>query len=172
MKKEENLLISEFYELKVEQLMNTKLWDISTIEQQAPIDNVLSILDGRAHLWVVNTKEDKELVGVITQHDVLQLLAPPRTYYNVFTLPKTYPHGNKGTAGDLMTLNPIICHADETILDALQKMIRHRVRRLPVLNDENKIVGELTLAHLIHKYYMATQYHSIVNDETQHSEQN
>ncbi len=164
MKKKRPKLISEFYELKVEQLMDKKIWDIPLIDKDSPVDNVLSILDGRAHVWVVDNLDKKELLGVITQHDVLQILAPPRTYYNVFTLPKTYPHDIKGKAEDIMTLNPIICHSNDKIVDVLQKMIRHRVRRLPVVTKDNKLLGEITLGHLIHKYYMASQYHPIIDE--------
>ena len=163
MKKKEPKLISEFYELKVEQLMDKKIWDIPLIDRDAPMDNVFSILDGRTHVWVVDNLDKKELLGVITQHDVLQILAPPRHYYNVFSLPKTYLHDTKGKAEDIMTLNPIMCHANDKIVDVLQKMIRHRVRRLPVVTKDNRLLGEITLSHLIHKFYLASQYYSIVN---------
>jgi len=164
MKKGESKLISEFYELKVEQLMDKKIWDLPLIEKDMPIDNVLSILDGKSHVWVVENKNDKELIGVITRHDVLQVLAPPREYYNVFTLPKTYPHGTKGKAEDIMSVNLIVCYPGEKIVDVLQKMIRHRVRRLAVVLKDNKILGEITLRHLIHEYYMASQYFPIINN--------
>jgi len=169
LKKDESRLVAEFYELKVKQIMNSKVWDIPIIDKDTPLDAVLSLLDGRSHTWVVNNTDEKELVGVITQHDVLQVLAPPRAHYNVFSLPKTYPHDMRGTAGDIMSLNPILCDDDERVVDVLQKMIRHRVRRLPVVDKQNKILGELTLAHLIHKFYLATQYYSIVEDKEEKS---
>jgi len=168
MKKEESKLISEFYELKVEQLMDKKIWDLPLIEKDAPIDNVLSILDGKSHVWVVENKDDKELVGVITRQDVLQVLAPPRTHYNIFTLPKTYPHDTKGImTEDIMSLNPVVCYPGEKIVDVLQKMIRHRIRRLAVVSKDKKILGEITLRHLIHKYYMASQYYPIINNQVE-----
>jgi CBS domain-containing protein len=60
-----------------------------------------------------------------------------------------------------MTRNPIISMSDEKIFDVLQKMIRHRTRRLAVVNDQGRIEGEITLRHLIHIYYKALQYYSI-----------
>ena len=107
MAKENKRLISEFYELKVEQIMDKKIWDIPLIVKDEPIDHVLSILDGKSHVWVVNNMEDKELVGVITRHDVLNILAPPRTFYDVFSLPKSRYHGTVGKAEDVMTRDPI-----------------------------------------------------------------
>ncbi len=169
MKKNEEKLISEFYELKVEQLMDKKIWDLPVIEKDAPISYVLSILDGKSHVWVVNDMKEKELVGIITRHDVLNILAPPRTYYNVFSLPKSHHHGTAGKAEDVMTRDPITCRADDKIVGVLQKMIRHRVRRLAAVTDDSKILGEVTLRHLICKYYKASQYYSITNGQVENN---
>jgi len=164
MKKKEPKLVSEFYELKVEQLMDKKVWDIPIVNKDAPIDHVLSILDGRSHVWVVDDSKNKELKGVITRQDVLEILAPPRSSYNMFSVTRYKFHGTKGKAEDVMNRDPITSRCNEKIVDVLQKMIKHRIRRLPVVDKDNKILGEITLQHLIHKFYLASQYHSITND--------
>ena len=164
MKKNEQKLISEFYELKVEQLMDRKVWDIPIVVKDTPIINVLSILDGRSHVWVVKNSENKELKGVITRQDVLEILAPPRTSYSMFSVQHYKVRGTKSIAEDVMNKNPITARCDEKIVEVLQKMMKHRIRRLPVVDKNNKIIGEITLQHLIHKFYLASQYHSIVDD--------
>lgn len=164
MKKNEQKLVSEFYELKVEQLMDRKVWDIPIVDRNTPIINVLSILDGKSHVWVVYTSENKELVGVITRQDVLEILAPPRTSYSMFSVPRYKVRGTKSIAEDVMSKDPIITKCDEKIVEVLQKMIKHRIRRLAVVDKDKKIIGEITLKHLIHKFYLASQYHSIIND--------
>jgi predicted transcriptional regulator len=58
----------------------------------------------------------------------------------------------------------IVCQKEEKIVDVLQKMTKYRLRRLPVVENEI-IIGELTLNQLIRKYYDATQYHDIMQDE-------
>jgi CBS domain-containing protein len=51
-----------------------------------------------------------------------------------------------------MSRNPIGCKLDEKVRDALNKMMVHGIRRIPVVeNDE--IMGEVTLHHLIRKFY-------------------
>ena len=163
MKHKKENLISEFYELKVKQIMNNRMWDLPLIQKDEPIIYALSILDGKSHVWVINNLKEKKLVGVITRHDVLHILAPPRTLYSMFTFPKSYFHGTKGKIEDIMTKEPIICKPDDKIVDVLQKMIRHGIRRVAVVVD-SKIVGEITLRHLIGKYYKASQYYPIVED--------
>jgi predicted transcriptional regulator len=164
MRKNEPKLISGFYELKVEQLMDKKVWDIPIVDKDVPIINVLSILDGRSHVWVVNNSKDKKLTGVITRQDVLEILAPPRASYSMFSVPRYKVRGTKSKAEDVMNKDPITARCDEKIVDILQKMIKHRIRRLPVIDKNKKILGEITLQHLIHKFYLASQYHSITDD--------
>jgi len=162
----ENKLIKEFYELKVSQLMDKRVWDLPIIEEKDDISHVLSILGGRNHIWVVKNKESKELQGIITEHDVLSILAPKHLPSYIFGTPdiKSIQHGTARTAGDVMSSRVISCRQDDKIVDALMKMVKYKLRRLPVLK-EKKLVGELTLHQLIRKYYGATQYHPMLDDE-------
>ena len=161
-----NKLISDFYKLKVNQLMDKRVWDLPLIEAKDDIHHVLAILGARNHIWVVKDKENKEIVGVITEHDVLSILAPKHFPSYVFGMPdiSSIQHGTAKTAEDVMRDRIIVCGPEEKIIDALTKMTKHRLRRLPVVNDK-KIIGELTLHQLIRKYYAATQYHPVVEDE-------
>ena len=161
-----NKLITDFYELKVNQLMDRRVWDLPIIEENEDISHVLSILGARNHIWVVKDKETKELVGIITEHDVLSILAPKNIPTYVFGMPdvRSIQHGTAKTAEDVMCQKIISCKPDDKIIDALMKMVRYKLRRLAVIDDK-KIVGELTLHQLIRKYYAATQYHPIIEEE-------
>ena len=155
-------LISDYYNLLVKQLMDRRIWDLPIIEKNEDIHHVLSILGARNHIWVVNTKDEKVLVGVITEHDVLSILTPKKFPSYVFGIPDfiSLKHGTANTAEDVMHSEVIGCSPDEKIIDALMKMVKYELRRLPVLED-SIIIGELTLHQLIRKFYEATQYHPI-----------
>lgn len=161
----QNKLISDFYELKVSQIMDKRAWDLPIIDEKEDIHNVLSILGARNHIWVVKDKETKELAGVITEHDVLSILAPKNLPSYVFGIPNisSIKNGTAKTAEDIMCHRIITCEPDDKIIDALMKMTKYDLRRLPVVTDK-KIVGELTLHQLIRKYYGATQYIPIDED--------
>lgn len=152
-------LISEFYELNVSQIMDKRIWDLPIISEKEDIHHVLSIIGARNHIWVVNDKKIKKLVGVITEHDVLSILAPTNLPGYVFGMPdiRSIRFGTAKTAGDIMCHRIIKCKPDDKTIDALMKMAKYNLRRLPVVRD-NKIVGELTLHQLIRKFYAATQY--------------
>ena len=159
-------LIPDFYELTVKQVMDKRIWDLPIIEENEDIHHVLNILGARNHIWVVNDKENKELVGVITEHDILSILAPIKFPSYVFGMPdiKSIHHGTAKTTADIMCVRLVTCNQDDKIVDVLQKMTKHRLRRLPVLEGK-EIIGELTLHQLIRKYYDATQYHSITENK-------
>ena len=161
-------LITDFYELLVSDIMDKRVWDIPLIEELDDIHHVLSILGGRNHIWVVKDKNTKILTGVITEHDVLSILAPKNLPSYVFGMPdiRSLKHGTARTASDVMCRKIIECKPDEKILDALMRMVVHRLRRLPVV-DNQKIIGELTLHQLIRKYYAATQYHPLINNDVE-----
>jgi predicted transcriptional regulator len=162
----DNRLVSDFYELKVKQLMDKRAWDLPIIEKGEDIHHILNILGARNHIWVVKDKENKELVGVITEHDALSILAPKELPSYVFGMPdiRSIQHGTAKTAEDIMHRKVISCGPNDKIVDALETMTTHRLRRLPVL-DNKKIIGELTLHQLIRKYYNATQYHPMLDED-------
>jgi len=81
------------------------------------------------------------LVGIVTISDILRV-----------------PRENIGstTVGSIMTKNMQVAHADETLLDALDKMIQFGVGRLPVVSRETKeLVGIITRIDVMHSYDMA-----------------
>ena len=160
-----NKLLSDFYELRVNQLMDKRIWDMPLIEEDASIYHVLNILGAKNHIWVIEKKESKKIVGAITEQDVFSILVPKQFPAYVFGMPavQSLQYGTAKTAKDVMCHKIIACSPDDKIIDALLKMMRNKIRRLPVV--ENGIsVGEITMNQLIRKYYAATQYYPIVEN--------
>jgi len=78
------------------------------------------------------------IVGVVTDRDViLRAIACDKN-----------PSTTKVT--DIMTTNPCCCTPDTTISDATKLMSKFQIRRIPVCDEENKIVGMLSLGDLAH----------------------
>jgi len=101
-----------------------------------------------------------------SSYKTLSILAPKEFPSYVFGMPdiRSIQHGTVKTAEDIMHRKVISCGPNDKIVDILEKMTIHRLRRLPVLEDK-KIIGELTLHQLIRKYYNATQYHPITEED-------
>ena len=129
----------EFLEKSVEEIMNSRIWDLPIVEKNASIKVVLVVLIGRCYAWVVNSMADMKPVGIITEHDALKLI-------------DGYKEGMK--AEDIMSSNLTIAHPDEKVKDILDKMNSRGYRRIPVVSNE-KLIGEITLRHLIERLYSA-----------------
>lgn len=80
--------------------------------------------------------ENRKLLGVITDRDI--------------TVRSTAAGVSPQDArvGDVMTPNLIFCYEDEDVEVAAELMEERQVRRLPVLNRDNQLIGILALADL------------------------
>lgn len=79
--------------------------------------------------------DDKRLMGMLTDRDiVVKVLAADKD-------PSTT------TAGDLAQGAPVMVHAGDSIDQAIRKMIEHKIRRLPVI-EEHKLVGMVSQGDL------------------------
>lgn len=145
--------VPNFYEHEVEEIMQKR--GLPLIEKDAPLDHVLSLLTKKTHAWVTESKKSRKIVGVITEHDVLSILAPTKAPY-VFGLPDLrcldFRCLREDTAGDIMRRRTIKCAPGDTIRSVLDKMMKYGVRRLPVTERNNIIVGEIRLDHIIKKF--------------------
>ena len=149
----EKKVIPEFYEIIAKDIMDMRIGDMPLIEEDARIDCVLATLTGSDHVWVVESKGSKKLVGIITEHDILDIFSP-RKEVSFFGFPnkKSLHYETFEKAAHIMSRNPIRCRPEENVEDALNKMIVHKVRRIPVV-ENGEIMGEITLHHLIRKFH-------------------
>lgn len=125
-------------------------WNLPIAEKEADIKDILSILSGRDHVWIVEKKDSRKLCGVVTEKDVLRLLAPSRLPKYMFGKRHSisFMHGTARKAKDIMTKHIIKCSPADSVGDALMRMVNAGLRRLPVVeNDE--IVGEITVHYII-----------------------
>ncbi|MFC9590536.1 CBS domain-containing protein [Streptomyces sp. NPDC056944] len=76
--------------------------------------------------------EDDRVVGVVSESDLLAR--------------------DELTARDLMTTPAVTVHAEETVADAARLMVRRGVERLPVVDEEERLVGIVTRRDLLCVY--------------------
>ena len=142
---------ADFYDIPVEKVMNC---NPPLIEEDASIREVAQKVCTATHVWVVEGKESRKIIGMITEKDLLDVVSPlPLKSYTVgVIMPKSLYHTEFKKAGDIMTELVSECHPKKTIEEALRLMAKHRVRRLAV-TENGEIVGELTLNILIAVYF-------------------
>ncbi|WP_329528700.1 CBS domain-containing protein [Streptomyces sp. NBC_01462] len=103
--------------------------------------------------------EDDKVLGVISETDLMVRQAaipdpyatPRRFRFTGLTrgARRQAAKGHARTAEQLMSVPPVTVHADDTIAEAARTMARSRVERLPVVDDEDRVVGIVTRRDLI-----------------------
>jgi len=151
---EQKKSLHEFYELKVKDIMLTPKSELPCVNEKTDIATVLSLLTDKDHVWVVDSTEPSQLLGVITESDTLILLSPPRTSLQTFDKPdsRSLQFGDVPRVEEIMSKKPVTISPDFTIKDALILMKEQRIKLLPVIDESQCFIGEISLHHLLKEY--------------------
>jgi len=124
--------------------------DTPFMEENASWVEFLSKLSFRAHAWVVNNTEEMKVVGVITEHDMLRSIIPPgQKKERMIGIHRAEILHKESVVQDMMTHNPVVCSPEETVADVLKKFSSFNIRRLAVVDENQKLLGELTIQLLV-----------------------
>jgi len=145
--------ITNLYELYVKDIMKD-INDISIVEKNADITYILSMLNKKKHVWVVDSKKNLHILGVLTESDTLMLFSPPYTPMQSFDKPtlQSFQYGLSVTAEEIMSKNPINVSPEEKIKHVIVIMKQHKIKQMPVVDENNKLLGEVTLHQFIEEY--------------------
>jgi CBS domain-containing protein len=85
---------------------------------------------------VVQDHQGKKLVGIVTDRDlVVKVLAAGR-------------EAKRTKLEDVMTRNPVTCREDDDVDGCIRAMSEHQVRRMPIVDKNNCIVGIVAQADI------------------------
>jgi predicted transcriptional regulator len=151
---EKKISLNEFYEMKVKDVMEPVQSGIPCITDKADVEEVFTILNNKDHLWVVDSAEHNQLLGVITESDTIVLFSPPVTSLQSFEKPDTrsLQYGVFITAEEIMSKKPVTTSPNEKIRNVFLKMREQKIKQLPVVDKNDVLLGEITLHHLITIY--------------------
>jgi CBS domain-containing protein len=151
---EKHSVINELYVLKVKNLLEPIDTKISYVEKSDDIEQIFLLLGKKNHVWVVDDSIALHVLGVITESDTLQLFAPPYTPLQSFDKPtlQSFQYGLAMTAEEIMSKRPITANQNEKIIDVIAKMKQHKIKQLPVVDENERLIGEISLSRLIQEY--------------------
>ncbi|XP_068664531.1 uncharacterized protein [Aristolochia californica] len=102
---------------------------MSTLIRTATVDQTVEDID--VHFQVVSglpvVDEELRCIGVISKKDISRAL-----------------HGLKSKVGEVMSSPPKTLTPENTVLDAAALMLRKKVHRIPIVNEEGQVVGIVT----------------------------
>jgi CBS domain-containing protein len=85
---------------------------------------------------VIEDEKSRKLLGIVTDRDLaLKIVAEGRD-----------PKSTK--VEEVMTRNIVTCRADDSLQIAVDAMSDHQLRRIPVVDDENRILGIISQADI------------------------
>nr|BFD95360.1 CBS domain-containing protein [Kitasatospora sp. Xyl93] len=90
-------------------------------------------------------------LGVVSEADLLRTLAAQEDPASLLPAPESAPAGPDGevTAADLMTTQPVCTTPDTSVVAAARLMSRHGLKRLPVLDEEGRVIGMVSRGDLL-----------------------
>lgn len=121
--------------MKLKDILQRKGTDVLSISSHASLQDVVAMLvqSNYGSLLVV---DEGELRGIITERDILRAAA-------VASRPLT-----DCVVQDHMSVDLLVGKLDDTLSDAMGWMTEHRVRHLPVIQEE-ELVGIVSIGDLV-----------------------
>ena len=96
-------------------------------------DHVAHLMKSR-EIGPVPVVEDRKVVGIVTDRDLaMKVVAEGR-------------NAKKTMVKEIMTSEVVTCHGGDDVQKALDAMTQHRVRRIPVVDQHDLIVGMIAQA--------------------------
>lgn len=126
-----------------EKVKEAMVKDVVTVQPTATISEVAALMDEKRIGSVVVT-EQGQIVGIISERDFVRLA-------------RIQPDFSQPVR-EHMTKPVVTCNASDRIIDALRLMKSKRVRHLPVIDDDDKLVGIVSLRDLIAKSQLTALY--------------
>ncbi len=112
--------------------------DVCCIKPNTKIDEAVKLMSENHIGCIPVCDENNCICGIVTDRDILlRCVACEKDIKNT-------------NISDVMTSNVCTCKQNEDMTNAESKMAQNQIRRLPVCDDKNHVVGILTLGDLAH----------------------
>jgi CBS domain-containing protein len=109
-----------------------------SVESSTPITEVALLMKSE-DVGAIPITDGDRLIGIVTDRDItIQVVAAGQD-------PKST------TAGDVASQNLVTIDPQQDLDEALRLMAKHQVRRLPVVEEDGKLVGMLAQADVAQK---------------------
>jgi len=125
-----------------------------TVAPDTPLDEVVGKVAGTILRRVVVVDDQRHIIGIITDADLLErlsggahagLLQVLRSHIPFLTSADTIRDAlvelHAQRAQDVMRRDPVVIAANASIVEAIQLMMAHHIKRLPVVDQHGRLVG-------------------------------
>lgn len=132
-------------QVRVGEVMMT---EVPWVHAEDPLNKVVDLLIATSQRRVVVVDAEQRVIGIITDGDLLKR-AEESTREGVLQALAARMAGDRNarvalarrTAAEVMTRDPITVRPETPLLEALQLLLAHKIKRLPVVDGAGKLVG-------------------------------
>jgi CBS domain-containing protein len=126
---------------------------VTSVNTGMPFKEVAKILADRKVSAVPVLDEQGKLVGIVSEADLMAKIQYQDAATSSSRLSRRERRGrakaNGETAGELMSSPPVAVSPDTTVVEAARLMDREQVKRLPVVDADNRVIGVFSRADVL-----------------------
>jgi CBS domain-containing protein len=152
--------------------------DVMSVAPETPVREIAAILarHGISSVPVINGAG--RLVGIVSEGDLIRRAeigtAPYQSWWRSLLIDaraaaQAYVRSHGRTARDVMTMNPVTTASHEPLHELAARMVRKRLRRVPVLRD-GSVIGTIARSHLVRELANCAPVQSHASDEALRAE--
>jgi len=135
-------------------VMDAMTRDIIAVGKFEDINNAVKLLAEKNISGLPVVDKDNKVVGIISEADVVSMVGSRRahTFKEILGSIVGYPlpERKKGhIVGDIMTSPAVTVYPDAEISEAVRLMDAHRIRRLIVVDNDQRLVGLLSRSDIV-----------------------
>ncbi len=128
--------------------------DVIAVKGDADFHEAARLLSENKISGLPVVDEENHVIGIITEADILSLAGMKRghTFKDILrhVLGEPLPERKTGNrVGDIMTSPAIITKPDADIREVARILDEKRIKRLPVVDDEGKLIGIISRADIV-----------------------
>jgi CBS domain-containing protein len=122
--------------------------NVPTVRINASLVEIVNLLVGHAQRRVVVVDEQRRVVGIITDGDLIKRATTAERGGIIQSLTRRLPLGqaesfqlSQRTAAEVMTGQVVTATPETSLLEALRLLLEHKIKRLPVVDAGGRLVG-------------------------------
>lgn len=128
--------------------------DVIAISKYSDIDEAARLLSENRISGLPVVDKENLVIGVISEADILSVagLKEGHTFKDILrhVLGEPLPERKRGNiVGDIMTSPAITTRPDVDIRDVARVLDERRIKRLPVVDDKNRLIGVISRADIV-----------------------
>jgi CBS domain-containing protein len=142
--------------MKISDLMTR---DVSTVTPATPLKEAATVLAGRGISGLPVVDPDGQVVGVLSEADVMVKQSGPREQHGGLFAWLVEPSDSAlpakleaTTAGEAMTAPAVTISPGRPVREAAARMLESGINRLPVVDEEGRLVGIVSRGDLVRAF--------------------